>query len=89
MLFIRAFMDFTILSQYILYDKSTIQYLAVAIYRMDKIKNVFLPFQLSKVGLLYFNIPKLYTITYYLKSIQQLKTIKGIDIEYLKQAYKL
>ena len=44
MLFIQAFMDFTILSQYILHDESTIQYLAAAIYRMDKIKDVFLPF---------------------------------------------
>ena len=62
-------MNFTILSQYILYNKSTIQYLVVAIYKMDKIKDVFLLFQLSKAGLLYFNIPKLYTITHYPESI--------------------
>ena len=43
-LFIWVFVDFTILSQYILYDKSTIQYLAAAIYRIDKIKDIFLLF---------------------------------------------
>jgi hypothetical protein len=62
-------MDFTILSQYILHNELTIQYLAAAIYRINKIKDIFLPFQLSKTGLLYFNIPKLYAITHYLKSI--------------------
>jgi hypothetical protein len=62
-------MDFTILSQYVLHDELTIQYLVAAIYRIDKIKDIFLLFRLSKVGLLHFNIPKLYTITYYLKSI--------------------
>ena len=56
---------------------------------MDKIKDIFLLFQLSKAELLYFNIPKLYTIIYYIKSIQQLKAITGTDIEYLEQVYKL
>jgi hypothetical protein len=37
-------MNFTILSQYISHDESTIQYLAVAIYRIDKIKDIFLLF---------------------------------------------
>ena len=62
-------MDFIILSQYISHNKLTIQYLAAAIYRIDKIKDIFLPFQPNKAGLLHFNIPKLYTITYYLESI--------------------
>jgi hypothetical protein len=84
MLFIQAFIDFTILSQYISHDKLTIQYLAVAIYRINKIKDIFLLFQLSKAKLLHFNIPKLYTITYYPESIQRLKAIKSIDIEYLE-----
>ena len=44
MLFIQAFVDFTILSQYILYDELTIQYLAAAIYKIDKIKDIFLLF---------------------------------------------
>ena len=69
MLFIWAFVDFTILSQYVLYNESTIQYLAAAIYKMDKIKDIFLLFWLSKAGLLYFNILKLYAITHYLESI--------------------
>ena len=77
-------MDFILLSQYILHNKLTIWYLAVAIYKMDKIKDIFHPFWLSKAGLLYFNIPKLYAITHYLKSIQWLKVIGGTDIEYLE-----
>ena len=51
---------------------------------MDKTKDVFLLFQLSKAGLPHFNIPKLYVITYYLESIQRLGAIGGIDIEYLE-----
>ena len=43
-LFIWVFVDFTILSQYVSHDKSTIWYLTTAIYEMDKIKDVFLLF---------------------------------------------
>jgi hypothetical protein len=56
---------------------------------MDKTKDIFLLFQLSKAGLPHFNIPKLYAITHYLESIQQLGAIKNTDIEYLEQIYKL
>ena len=82
-------MDFIILSQYVSHNESTIWYLAAAIYKMDKTKNVFFLFQPSKARLLHFNISKLHAITHYLKSIQWLKAIKGINTKYLKQAHKL
>ena len=89
MLFIRAFVDFTILSQYVSHDESTIRYLAAAMSRMDKTKDVFLPFRPSKAGLPHFNIPKLHAITHYPESIQRLGAIGGTDTEYSEQAHKL
>ena len=82
-------MDFIILSQYVSHNKSIIWYLAAAIYKINKTKDIFLLFQLSKAGLLHFNIPKLHAIIYYLESIQQLGAIRGTDTKYLEQAYKL
>jgi hypothetical protein len=88
MLFIRAFVDFTMLSQYVSHDEATIRYLAAAIHRMDKTKNVFLPFRPSEQREAHFNIPKLHGITHYPESIQRLGAIRQSDTEYGEQAHK-
>jgi hypothetical protein len=88
MLFVHAFVDFALLSQYTSHDEGTIRYLAAAIYRMDKTKDVFLPFRPSKVGLPHFNLPKLHDITHYPESIRRLGSIKNSDTDYSEQAYK-
>ncbi|OCK97922.1 uncharacterized protein K441DRAFT_545185, partial [Cenococcum geophilum 1.58] len=68
--FTRAILDFVTIVQYRTYNEEILQYIEYALYWIDKLKgDVFLLFRLSKAGLLYFNIPKLYAITYYLESI--------------------
>jgi len=44
MLFIYAIVDFILLAEYKLYNKDTIEYLKAALYRIDKTKEVFLPY---------------------------------------------
>jgi hypothetical protein len=54
---------------------------------MDKTKEVFLLYQFNNKNLPNFNIPKLYTISYYLKIICVFSTLIKTTTEYSKRAY--
>jgi len=43
-LFIRATVNFILLAEYKLHNKDTIKYLKAVLYRIDKTKEVFLPY---------------------------------------------
>jgi hypothetical protein len=88
MLFIRAFADFAMLSQYTTHDDITLRYMEAAIYRMDKTKDVFLPYRPNKAGPPNFNIPKLHAITHYPEAIRRLGSIKNTTTEHPEGAHK-
>ena len=54
---------------------------------MDKTKKAFLLYRLSNKNLPNFNIPKLYTISYYLEIIYIFGALIGIIIEHSKRAH--
>jgi len=54
---------------------------------MDKTKEMFLLYQPNDKNPLNFNIPKLYTISHYLKIICVFSALIGITIKYSERAY--
>ena len=87
MLFIYTTVDFILLAKYKLYNKNIIKYLKAALYQMDKIKKVFLLYWSNNKNPPNFNIPKLYTISHYLKIIHIFGALIGTTTEYSKRAH--
>jgi len=86
-LLIYAIVNFILLAEYKLYNKDMIKYFKVVLYRMDKTKEVFLLYRLNNKNPPNFNIPKLYTISYYLKIIYIFSILIGTITEHSKRAY--
>lgn len=65
------------LAQYILHNKNTLSYLKYTLYKIDKLKIVFIKYCLQNTthnknneNKIYFNILKFYILTYYIIFIQ-------------------
>ena len=86
-LFIYTIVNFILLAEYKLYNKDIIKYLKAILYRIDKPKEAFLLYRPNDKNLPNFNIPKLYTISYYLEIICVFSALIGTTIEYSKRAY--
>jgi hypothetical protein len=88
-LFIHAIVNFILLVEYKLYNKDTIKYFKAILYQIDKTKETFLPYRPNDKNLPNFNIPKLYTISYYPEIIYIFGALIGTIIEYSKRVYIL
>ena len=86
-LFIRATVDFSLLAKYKSHNKDIIKYLKAALYRIDKTKKAFLPYQPNDKNPPNFNIPKLYTISHYPEIIRVFSTLIETTTEHSKRAY--
>jgi len=87
MLFVRAFVDFAILSRYTSHDANTIEYLEAALYRMDRSKDAFLAFRPDGRSAPHFNIPKLHAVTHYPHFIRQFGSLRQTDTESPEHAH--
>ena len=87
MLFIYITVDFVLLAKYKLYNKDIIKYLKAILYQIDKTKETFLLYWPDDKYPPNFNIPKLYTISHYLKMIRVFSALIGTTIKYNKRAY--
>ncbi len=63
----QAILDFTMLAQYVLYDKETLRYMEHALYRLKKTKIVFEKYWPinSKLCRPTFNYPKFHVISHF------------------------
>ena len=82
--------DFMILAQYHLYDEETLQYLEHALFRLNKLKNVFchLRSEHSDTDDDYFNISKLHAMTHYANQIQRYDSVDNFNTEHSEITYK-
>ena len=87
MLFIYTIVNFALLAKYKLYNENIIKYFKTILYWMDKTKEAFLLYQLDNKTLPNFNIPKLYTISYYPEIIYIFSALIGTIIKHGKRAY--
>jgi hypothetical protein len=94
MLFVRAFVDFTVLAQYVAHDDDTINYLTEAMYRMNRTKDAFIsqrPQPKPKAGCSQepanFNFPKWHAIAHYAECIRLFGSISGSDTGYSEAAH--
>jgi len=78
------------LTQYISYNKNTLQYLKYALFQINKLKNVFqhLCSVNSDFSEEHFNIFKLHIMIHYAQHIYQYNSADNIDTEYSKIVYK-
>jgi len=86
-LFIHAIVNFILLAEYKLHNKDIIKYLKAALYQINKTKEAFLPYRPNDKNLPNFNIPKLYTISYYLEIIYIFGALIRTITEYSKRAH--
>ena len=87
MLFIYTTVDFVLLAEYKSHDKDIIKYLKTALYQIDKTKEAFLLYWPDNKNPPNFNIPKLYTISHYLKMICIFSTLIKTITKYSKRVY--
>jgi hypothetical protein len=76
-----------LLAEYKLYNKDIIKYLKAILYQIDKTKEAFLLYRPNDKNLPNFNIPKLYTISYYLEIIRVFSALIGTTIEHGERVY--
>ena len=87
--FIYTIINFILLVLYYLYNKKTLQYITLALFRINEYKKVFRSYQLKKVADKegYFNFLKFYTITYYINLIYLLSNIPNLETSYFEYKY--
>jgi hypothetical protein len=91
--FIRALIDFILMTQYRSYDESTLQYLQHAIYRMNVFKSTFVSARSSnrETKKEHFNFFKFHVMTHYAAFIRKYETADEYDIAHdeVKHKYML
>ncbi len=79
-----------ILAQYYLHDEETLRYLEHALFRLNKLKNVFrhLQSEHSDTDIDHFNISKLHAMTHYASQIQKYNSADNFNTKYSEIAHK-
>ncbi|KAJ9624432.1 hypothetical protein H2203_005167 [Taxawa tesnikishii (nom. ined.)] len=97
-LFIRAVVDFVLLSLYHSHDDDTLRYMTLALFRMNQHKEIFRRYRPNTTedteG--HFNFPKWHVMTHYTDMIRRLGSAPGLDtghgehnhVTFVKQGYK-
>ncbi len=88
--FAWAVINFVILAQYHLHDEETLQYLEHALFRLNKLKNVFrhLWSEHSDTDVDHFNISKLYVMTHYASQIWRYNSTDNFNTKHSEIAHK-
>ncbi len=88
--FAYAILDFTILTQYPLYNDKTLFYMKYALYGLDKTKITFENYCLINTKLFrpILNYPKFYTMTHFIKCIRDYRSVINYDMAYSEAAHK-
>ena len=84
-------LDFTYLAQYLSHTDDTLSAMQVALDDFHTVKDIFIDLECRE----YFNIPKLHSLQHYIKTIKNLGSLNGLNLEhserlhinYAKKAY--
>lgn len=89
-LFARAVLDFVMMAQYRTHDAETLRYMDHALYRMDKLKEIFRGFRPvdKDTNQGHFNFPKFHVITHYPEFIRRFGGADGSDTSHPEAAHK-
>jgi len=101
--FLRAVVDFILLALYKSYDDNTLQYMTLALFRMNQFKEVFRRFCLKKVlankceDVGHFNFPKWHAMVHYVDMIKLFSNAPDLEtghfehghVKWVKRAFKL
>ncbi|KAL1943791.1 hypothetical protein VTO73DRAFT_3609 [Trametes versicolor] len=88
----RALLDFSYLAQYHVHTDTTLDAMDDALHRFHLEKDIFVELEIRA----HFNIPKLHSLSHYVKAVRSLGTLDGLNtetserlhIDYAKQAYR-
>jgi hypothetical protein len=86
--YVHALVDMVLLTQFIIYDDNTLQYMDAALHRINKFKNIFLEFRPKKHEYNSFNYFKLHVLTHYTEYIRLFGNAIGMDNSHFKTAHK-
>lgn len=86
----RALVDFVVLAQYTSHDEDTLRYLQHALFRINKLKDIFRHLRPidSDTNTGHFNIPKLHVMTHYAQHIRRYGSADNVDTEHSEAAHK-
>jgi hypothetical protein len=86
--YVYAVVDMVLLTQFIIHDNDTLQYINAVFYRIDKFKNIFLEFRPKKHEYNFFNYPKLHALTHYTEYIRFFGNAIGMNNSHFEAAHK-
>ncbi|KAI9840208.1 MAG: hypothetical protein M1837_001836 [Sclerophora amabilis] len=86
----RAIIDFVIMARYRTHDEDTVRYMSHALYRVDKLKEVFRQYrpQDRRTEEGHFNFPKFHAITHYVDFIREFGSTDGFDTSHSEAAHR-